>query len=104
VRVNVDEARCDELVARGELLASAALDLTDGHDASVAHRDIGLTRGSTRTIDQQSTADDEIVRLRHGPSLVQRGTVRDRRSVRKGGLLAAPHSRVRLAFLLRQWT
>src|SRR4029079_4890142 len=59
VRVNVDEARGDELAFGGDLLVTARGPPADLEDAAVLDRDIGFPRRVAEAIDHGARADDQ---------------------------------------------
>ena len=61
MRVDVDEARCHRESSGVDLLAAAAVYATDGGDATVLHRNVGVAGAASRAIDHGSVAHDQVV-------------------------------------------
>jgi tripartite ATP-independent transporter DctP family solute receptor len=58
--VHVDEAWCDQHVARVDLLARSARDASDLEDAAAGHGDVGLVWSGTGSINDRPAADDQV--------------------------------------------
>src|SRR5262249_55438581 len=60
MRVDVDEARRDELAGRVDHLARGTIIATDAGDAVPNHCDVGLEPGTAAAVDHEATANHEI--------------------------------------------
>ena len=78
VRVDVDEAGCDDVPARVELPLAVEVG-ADGRDLAVRDRDVGARAGRARAVDDGATLDDEIgghgVSCREEPAGISRPSV-----------------------------
>ncbi len=68
VRVDVDEARRDELAARIDLLAARTRDLPDARNLAVGDGDIGRENGASFAVCDGAAPNDEVVLGGHGAS------------------------------------
>ena len=68
VRVDVDEARRDDLALGVDRARRLLVDVADRRDPAVADSDVGDPAGRTRAVDDRATADDHV---EHDPTIVQ---------------------------------
>ena len=90
MRVDVDEAGRHDLAARVDRPARRAPGARlEGGDAPVAHRHVGLLPGRTRAVEDQSSADDDVVHARPARRCSRNGRASasgDARAVARGGV------------------
>ena len=68
MRMDVDEAGCDDLALGVDRVRRLLVDLADRRDPAVADSDVGDPAGRPRTVDDRATADDHV---EHDPTIVQ---------------------------------